>query len=54
MFSTILNRLMGKGLFLETIKTIEKENLFSESKNIEKTVDHYLAYLIFLQAFDVC
>ena len=41
----------GGGLFLETMKTIKKEKLFSESKNIEKTVDHYLAY--FLQEFDV-
>ena len=41
----------GGQLFLETLKVIHDNNLFKESKNIEKTVDHYLSY--FLQEFDV-
>ena len=51
LFRSVLYDTYGGGLFLETIKTIKKEKLFSESKNIEKKVDHYLAYL--LQEFDV-
>ena len=51
LFLSVLYDTYGGGLFLETMKTMKKEKLFSESKNIEKTVDHYLAY--FLQEFDV-
>lgn len=41
----------GGQLFVETLKVIKNENLFKESKNIEKTINHYLSY--FLEEFDV-